>query len=257
MGLDYEFAPIDVDIISHPKAFMAGVEAMGMWLWGQAHCKLHNTGGRISRAAALAAWGGRRNVMLIKKLVGAGLWVAREDGDWDVWNHDRKTPGGSSSADRMRKLRAKRRDEADVTGDTLSDTQSDVTKRHRCSPSPSVSLSASDLPPIASVTEAGAVVEPPAWFVTAIEVIAMNTGVALPACEAWLRYEGHRAGKGIEPTAKDAQYWLTTVMVPEAREVTRRASRDADRDAKFASRGPLVQPVASGGRAWSAGGTPP
>lgn len=62
----------------------------------------------------------------------------------------------------------------------------------------------------------------------------MNTGVILPVAEAWLRYDGHRAGKGIAPTTKDAQYWLTTVMVPEARELLRRESRDKDRDKVFA-----------------------
>jgi hypothetical protein len=80
------------------------------------------------------------------------------------------------------------------------------------------------------ITEVG---PPPAWFPTAVDVVAMNTGIALPVGEAWLRYDGHRQGKGLPRTQPDAQYWLTTVMVPEAREVLRRATRDKDRDAKF------------------------
>lgn len=72
----------------------------------------------------------------------------------------------------------------------------------------------------------------------------MGTGIALPVAEAWLRYDGHRAGKGIAPTAKDAQYWLTTVMVPEAREVARRNARDGERTQAFVQQrsGPEVKP---------------
>ncbi len=72
----------------------------------------------------------------------------------------------------------------------------------------------------------------------------MGTGITLPVAEAWLRYAGHRAGKGIAPTAADAQYWLTTVMVPEAREVTRRSASDDKRTAAFVQQrsGPEVKP---------------
>lgn len=69
----------------------------------------------------------------------------------------------------------------------------------------------------------------PDWFTAALGVIAMGTGVELPAAEAWLRYGGHRAGKGIAPSQRDAQYWLTSVMVPEVREARRRDARDAER----------------------------
>jgi hypothetical protein len=139
VGLDYQFSPIDVNITTHPKAFAAGVEAMGLWLWGMTHARQHRTGGRLHRAAVLGAWGGRRNVMLAKRLVEAGLWVQRDDGDWDIWNFERKAEGTSSSKDRMRRLRAsKKRD-----GVTPSDANSDVTCDAQCSMSISTSISSS------------------------------------------------------------------------------------------------------------------
>lgn len=257
MSLDYEFAPIDVDIISHPKAFAAGVEAMGLWLWGQAHCKLHRTNGHVARMAALGAFAGKRNIMLAKRLVDAGLWLAREDGSWDVWNYEEKAPklGQSKGAKRTADWRERERERAEVASRVTSrerhcDSHGDV------SASTSTSLSSgSDLgsqiasePPTGVRPRATEPGKPPEWFLTAIEVVAMATGVALPPAESWLRYDGHRETKGMARTPSDAQYWLTGVMVPEARELLRVAARDKDRDAafregkRFAKEGPEKPP---------------
>ncbi len=148
MSLDYEFAPIDVDIISHPKAFAAGPEAMGLWLWGQAHCKLHRTSGRIARMAALGAFGGRRNIMLAKRLVDAGLWLAREDGDWDVWNYEEKAPKLGQSKGAKRTAEWRERERARLSLVTSPERHRDVT----CdvSASTSMSHSVSSLPDLAS-----------------------------------------------------------------------------------------------------------
>ena len=195
--------------------------------------------------------------MLAKRLVEAragssvGLWIEREDGDWDVWNYGEKSAGATSSAERMRRLRARRKGSDDSS---LGDTNGDVTKRHRCSTSTSTSISSGSDLEIASPAEevtgirpkaavpAADPGKPPEWFVTAIGVIAMTTGVELPAGEAWLRYDGHRDGKGLARTQADAQYWLTTVMVPEQREALRRAVRDRERDAKFKPGGRAAEP---------------
>ncbi len=76
--------------------------------------------------------------------------------------------------------------------------------------------------------------EPPAWFETVLDVLAANVDPErLPSAEAWLRYDGHRATKGIEPTAKDAQYWLTSVMIAERRKAREDARHRADRDKQF------------------------
>lgn len=146
-----------------------------------------------------------------------------------------------SSADRMRDKRA--RDAGDVTG---------VTDRHvtrsdagdGCSSLVSSSLSDLDLrseiasePPTQVRPKATEPGKPPEWFLTAVDVVAMATGIALPPGEAWLRYDGHRETKGMARTPSDAQYWLTSVMVPEARELLRVTARDKDRDAKFKPRG--------------------
>ena len=157
MSLGYEFTPIDVSITTHPKAFAAGVEAMGLWLWGMAYAKQHRTDGQVHRAAVLGAWGGKRNVVLAKRLVDAGLWVAREDGDWDIFNFEAKGPGRqTSSTERMRRLRDRKKKEAaeaalaGASGDAGSDVTSvtgDVTvTRHPvtlCSPSVSPSSGSS------------------------------------------------------------------------------------------------------------------
>jgi hypothetical protein len=148
------------------------------------------------------------------------------------------------SADRVREHRAREKAARDacnvtsVTGDQ-SDHVTDVTPV----------LVLSDL--ISSDLRSDLASGPPAWFGTALDVIEMNTGEKLPAGEAWLRYDGHRAGKGIEPTAKDAQYWLTTVMVPELRkardETARRNASDEKRTAAFVRErhGPEVKPLPS------------
>jgi len=96
------YAGIDVNIATHPKALAAGVEALGLWTWGMCHAQLHETNGTLTRHAVLAAMGGRRNVMLAKRLVEAGLWIAHEDGSWSVWNYGKK----NQSADEIRRKKA-------------------------------------------------------------------------------------------------------------------------------------------------------
>lgn len=145
MTLGYEFAPVDVSITTHPKAFAAGIEAMGLWLWAIAFAKQHRTEGRVHRAAVLGAWGGRRNVMLAKRLVEAGLWSLREDGDWEIHNFVEKGPGsrgGSSSKERMRDLRAREKSVTGVTSLNPSQPVTEGASRDGCaSLSPSVSVS--------------------------------------------------------------------------------------------------------------------
>jgi hypothetical protein len=75
--------------------------------------------------------------------------------------------------------------------------------------------------------------EPPAWFGEAIATVEVQTGETIRPSDSWLRYSGHRAGKGIAKTPQDAVYWLTTVMVPEARKERRDASDRREREAKW------------------------
>lgn len=143
MSLGYEFSPIDVNITTHPKAFAAGVEAMGLWLWGMAHARQHRTGGHLHRAAVLGAWGGRRNIILAKKLVEAGLWTTRADGDWDIFNFEAKTSGSRGSAERMRRLREREKAASQASQPVTGDVT--VTRHSVTSASMSMSPSLSDL----------------------------------------------------------------------------------------------------------------
>jgi hypothetical protein len=218
--LGYEFAPIDVSIMTHPKAFAAGVEAMGLWLWGMAYAKQHRTEGRLHRAAVLGAWGGRRNVMHAKRLVEAGLWTERDDGDWDIHNFEKKSAGSSSSAERMRRLREKRRqsdpapspEQADgVTASDVTSDAGDVTvtrhERHQCSPSPSYSSSGES-------AERG----PPAWFLGAVATAEMSEGTIDRVPSRWNAYLASRKRKGWAMNHEDAVGWLSEVIGRERRE---------------------------------------
>lgn len=224
MSLGYEFAPIDVSIMTHPKAFAAGIEAMGLWLWGMAYAKQHRTGGRLHRAAVLGAWGGKRNIMLAKRLVESGLWAAREDGDWDVYNFEKKS--ARSSVERVRRFREKQRRSA-PSGVTESVTPSvtetppvtRVTETLKRSASVSVSSSvSSDL----SADRESATGSPgvPDWFaVEAVEMVRMDAGFEVDQIGArWLEYSAGRRRKTWPMDAGDAAGWLTNVIRRERRE---------------------------------------
>lgn len=239
MALGYEFAPIDVSIMTHPKAFAAGIEAMGLWLWGMAFAKQHRTGGRVHRPAVLGAWGGRRNIMLAKRLEDAGLWTVREDGDWDIHNFEKKGPGATSTSRVQKHRQNKRSAPSSETDETLSETDRNGDLKRSASSSVSVSVSVSspegerEREPPAPYPDIGTPTKLPAWFSAALETVATQTGETLRPPDSWLRYSGHRAGKGRPPGQQDAVYWLTTVMVPEARKERQEAARQRERDAKF------------------------
>lgn len=74
---------------------------------------------------------------------------------------------------------------------------------------------------------------PPDWWGAVLATVNMQTGETLAAGEAWLRYAGHRSGKGYQATRDDALYWLTSVMVPLARKERQETARQRERDAKY------------------------
>lgn len=71
------FAGIDVNIITHEKALSAGVEALGLWVWGMCYSQIHETDGRLPRVAVMSAFGEQKRVLrrLVVRLVSSGLWV--------------------------------------------------------------------------------------------------------------------------------------------------------------------------------------
>jgi hypothetical protein len=227
MSLGYEFAPIDVSIITHRR--LAQVEksarlgAFGLWCWGQCYARTHKTAGLLDRAAVLCALAApERDIeRFASELVRVGLWLARDDGDFDVHNFEKKT--SRNSTERVRKYREKmRQPQPDVTPDEtlsrVSETPPETGGETSPSISPSISVSVSSSQ--RGEPERG----PPQWFADVVEAIHADTGERFAVPEAWIRYSGHRTtvGKAINP--QDARYWLGTVMVPEARKERMAAS---------------------------------
>jgi hypothetical protein len=82
---------------------------------------------------------------------------------------------------------------------------------------------------------------PPPWFGEAIETVEAQTGEKLRLADSWLRYSGHRTNKGLPKNQQDAVYWLTTVMVPEARKERRDESSRREREAKRTTGQPVFE----------------
>jgi hypothetical protein len=222
--LGYEFAPIDVSIITHRRVAQVDkryrLAALGLWAWGQCYARTHKTDGLLHRASVLSALAAPEADIerVAAELVKVGLWIARDDGDFDVHNFEKKASRSGSSAERMRKLREKRRESdapGDVTVTSLSVTR-DASPVTGCSTSPSISISVSS----SGEPERG----PPEWFAETAQRVMDDTGEKFGVPEAWIRYSGHRATKGVAVNERDASYWLGTVMVPEARKERRNES---------------------------------
>lgn len=96
------FAGIDVNIITHEKAELAGIEAFGLWCWAMCWAQVHESDGRVPRVLVLRALSGRRNVMLAKRLVEVGLWSANDDGSWTIHNYTKK----NQSAEEIQRKKA-------------------------------------------------------------------------------------------------------------------------------------------------------
>jgi hypothetical protein len=247
-------------VIDHVKFIRAGAIARDLYDWGLLWSGEHETDGEIPLEAVLAsAWGagGRANAKVASKLVQVGLWARTETGFLSLkWAEQGNMTAAQLAVERAAARERKARGSVKVrangertnakvpTSTSLSTSQSrseDGQKDEIASVDSGTDLEPTSVRLVAS--------GPPPWFANAVDVVAMNTGVSLPVGEAWLRYDGHREGKGLARTQPDAQYWLSTVMVPEVREAARRAARDRERDAafsrdrKFAKDGPEKPPA--------------
>jgi hypothetical protein len=167
----------------------------------------------------------------LNELLAAGkvLWNGSqfylEDPDYE----ERRRP---SSAERVARHRSKKAAEAPPASGTDPIEEEKRTEENRgnvtgVTPVTSNACNASN---VTSVT----VTDPPEWWDGVIGLIAGNVGVELHAKEAWYRYDGHRANKGVSPNQRDAMYWLNTVMVREAKEAIHKAAVDAERTAIIA-----------------------
>lgn len=71
---------VDVDLPDHPKTLDAGMESLGLWLWGTCYSRRYLTDGRIPGKAARMAMGSPdAAARAIQELVRTGLWIV--DGD--------------------------------------------------------------------------------------------------------------------------------------------------------------------------------
>jgi hypothetical protein len=147
----------------------------------------------------------------------------------DPEHESRRRP---TSAERVRRHRKSDRPlTADVTPVTVTSVTTDhvthVTGASVSSPLLSSDLisSSADQKNLTGGSGAPPPDKAPEWFVDLVQAICDDTGEKFAVHEAWIRYSGHRATKGIAPSAQDARYWLGTVMVPEARK-ERRAESD-------------------------------
>lgn len=249
--------------VDHPRFLEAKAEGRDLYVWGLAYSGKHETDGELPMVAVLASpWGagGSANVKTASHLVAIGLWARTDTGflilRWAEQGNQTKT-SLSEKREEGRKRKAewderKRNSVGNGVTHSVRNGVSNAVSNAKGSKSMSLSVSSGYGSPASEPVPAPVTVEvpegsAPEWFATAIEVIAMGTGVSLPVAESWLRYDGHREGKGLARTPKDAQYWLTTVMVPEAREVLRRSSADRERTAAFVQQrsGPEVKPLPS------------
>lgn len=78
----------------------------------------------------------------------------------------------------------------------------------------------------------------PPWWLTACDVVEMASGIELNRPLSWLRYSGHRDANAKPMGQSDAQYWLTSVDVADARKERERerAAKDnyaANRERRF------------------------
>lgn len=260
------YATIDVTLQTHPRAIAAGFEAMGLWLFGMLYAHQHETDGTVHRAAVLAAWGGRRNVMLAKKLVEVGLWTELETGDWLIHNYDKKNQKAEDikrkreqkaiRQDRWRRrvsnastpshVDASTRDARDATDQIRSDqNKADQIRSDLKDPPIGGSYARASAPPPPPETGVReklpeVTADRPAWFDQAADTVEGSTGAVIDRPAAWLRYSGHRKTNGKTMGQPDAVYWLTAVDVQEARKRRDEVRRQEDRDR--ARNGPTAPP---------------
>jgi hypothetical protein len=225
-------------VIDHERFLEAGPHARDLWEWGMKYSGKFELDGAIPMAAVIASpwgYGGKANIKAAAKLVDVGLWERTDKGfqirKWSEQGNKTKAEIEAARAKWREKKKPKTPREL-PRGNTEGNPSGFLN-------STSYSSSFSDqeikipeeIPSARAKPDPGA--KPPDWWASVLETMAMQTGETIPAGEAWLRYAGHRASKNLPANREDALYWLTTVMVPEARKARAEARRQSDRDAKF------------------------
>jgi hypothetical protein len=214
VSLDYEYATIDVDILVHPKALAAGVEAMGLWLWAMAWSHKTGANGRIPRHVVALAWGGttRTITRLARQLVASGLWLETETG-WEIWNYGKKNQSAEEKERRKKQGRERMARFRDKSRDARSDAPCDASQQRHVTREDAapVFVTAPDLK-----SSGGAGGAQPTWWAEAIATAEQAVGGTIDQAGArWLEYDSSRERKGWSRNHRDAVGWLTTVIRTE------------------------------------------
>lgn len=234
------YARAAVQLRTHERAIRAETicpGAMGLYFFLLLDSRGEQSHGDVAELVAMCSWGAPQSFRKkqAEALIKVGL-VERRDDRLHVVKYDEHndTPVDiAESRKAARNRQRSRRGHGDVTRDTrvshadvpISISISDSSDLVSADPDQPVksSMRAREAPPD----------EPPAWFGAALLTIEMQTGEQLRPADSWLRYSGHRANKGMPQNQQDAVYWLTTVMVPEARKERLDASARREREAKW------------------------
>jgi len=220
-------ARIDLVIMGHRRAYEAGPEAMGLWLFAVGYAREQETDGFIPAAILHAAWGGRQNAKLAARLVAAGL-LESVLGGYQVAKYEAKNEL-KWQIDERRAWEAKRKSERRTRG-----TSGNVPVGHPWDKTgtpasvPAVSVGSEPEPepepepdqenkkrgrPRAVPDDPGTnPLIPAAWAGEVIATVAM-VGLRTPSAEdlpaVWATYAAH-AQANCKPISREGwQYWLT------------------------------------------------
>lgn len=222
MALGYEFQPIDVHLPDHPRVKKIAKRhrraALGLYVAALCYSRLHIPG------VVPSSFAEDDDPKLVEEIVRVGLWVPRDDGDWDIFNWEKKSPGRKKTSEppgastvRVRKLREKQKTANDVTD--VTDNETDVTVPvPTTGTSTSMSTSSSSDPSSADqkiVT--GSAGGPPEWFLASVETAVMEVGAISDVGARWRSYLSSRKRKGWAMNHEDAVGWLCDVIGTERR----------------------------------------
>jgi hypothetical protein len=232
MTLGYNFQPVDVELPDHPRVKRIEKRhrraALGLYVAALCYARKH-TPGVVPRAFAEDD-----DPRVVSELVRVGLWVEREDGDWDIHNWEKKSPGRKKSSEppgastpRVQKLRNRKAGAANETDVTVSETVvTDSVARASSSPSISPSVSSSDLCPADQINLTGG--SRPPWADAAFASAEMSTGETFDRGTVWFTYANARDDAGRPTNASDFKRYLGSWASRQKSERVNRPKRPAE-----------------------------
>lgn len=256
-------ARVDVILLGHAKAYAAGPEAMGLWLFLTLAAREQETVGRVPMARALSAWGGQKNRALLTQLVAARL-VEIEGDEVVVLNYAAKNETKVEIDARREAERAKKqrwRDGRNGAGTSRGvpplspgaslgvSTVDDTGDSPGCPGSGSDSLSGSGEEKIRSEERAAPAADPlaspPSWREDQVETVAMATGIRVEHVPtAWAQFVSHLGAEGRSVTAAEWQRWLTREARNQQRDAAK--ARSSPRGGRIVQRDPPGPPAPIG-----------